>query len=574
MNEIYIKYENKKSLINTNNYQSIASIINDYLKKDDNDGDTDNTHDISDYFLDYNGIYLNCNFSLEKYNICNNSELTLNKKKRGGNSFFSFAAKNPIMVAICMIIALLPIILLPMGYIPSTATLISIIIKKSINTIGKYLVCTLGKITLFNRLLFLADVIKYIMFILMIFVIITFPLIILCITVKGHSIMDNPKNMCKAIKTGKTAGIVLTMIYLFIYLTFRGVNFFVNPIINLLKQNYITNTILVPLINGILSMYNKMKYMIIFSIPTIGTVASAYCTFLGLAMNALKIVLTSITDIGCKSNFDKKKFKKSIMKNINKMHNTSLNEHDSFEETEKIVSLSFKDKPEICHKDDTPKCCAPNNYVNIANSLNELINDSLTSSIIKETGLYTSFILFIEAFYENALVVLTGNIDLISMGLQEQKIYLQDILEEKFDIISINTKKIINEFLKTENKSLINEIVEGLKNNNNRNFSVIDDIKYKLEILENNMVLYAKENKSKYTPGNSLFKTVLKIILVDIFCNVSSTAKSSQNIITEMGSAIEVTDMLKSGAGTGFYMSIIYLITFIVLIVCGIFNVF
>ena len=85
MNEIYIKYENKRSLINTHKYQSIASIINDYLVKDE--------HDISDYFLDYNGIYLNCNFSLEKYNICNNSELTLNKKKEVEILFFHLHLK-------------------------------------------------------------------------------------------------------------------------------------------------------------------------------------------------------------------------------------------------------------------------------------------------------------------------------------------------------------------------------------------------------------------------------------------------------------------------------------------------
>ena len=117
--KIFIKYKNKQKLIETYDYQSIASIINKYLENNDN-----NDIDINNYFIDYNGAYLNCNFSLEKYNIQSNSVLTLNDKNRGGNSFFSFAAKHPATVALCFLIALLPVIILPMGYVPSVATLI------------------------------------------------------------------------------------------------------------------------------------------------------------------------------------------------------------------------------------------------------------------------------------------------------------------------------------------------------------------------------------------------------------------------------------------------------------------
>ena len=62
---IYIKYgDNNKQLIKIKHYESINSIINKFLIKNNLNED-----DINDYFLDYNGKYLNKNFSIEKYDL-------------------------------------------------------------------------------------------------------------------------------------------------------------------------------------------------------------------------------------------------------------------------------------------------------------------------------------------------------------------------------------------------------------------------------------------------------------------------------------------------------------------------
>ena len=82
--EIFILFDNIKKKLKIKNYQSINSIINQYLYENNLNIDIDN------YFLDYNGIYLNNNYSLEKYNIQNEYILNLNKKIKGGNSFFKF----------------------------------------------------------------------------------------------------------------------------------------------------------------------------------------------------------------------------------------------------------------------------------------------------------------------------------------------------------------------------------------------------------------------------------------------------------------------------------------------------
>ena len=240
--KIYIKYLNTKYKINTKKFESINSIISKITPDSDN------------YIMDYAGITLNKDFSLEKYNINNLSSLTIYPKLNGGNSFFTFVADNPTIATISFIIVLMPMILLPLGFVPTLSSLIEVIIQKTTKSIGKYLVCDLGKVTMYNRMSLLIWAFKYSTFFFMIFVIISFPLIILCITLKGHSVMDDPKSMCSAISVGKTAGFILTAIYILIYVCFRGVNWVINPLISLCKQVYVLN-ILVNLSMSILDYF-------------------------------------------------------------------------------------------------------------------------------------------------------------------------------------------------------------------------------------------------------------------------------------------------------------------------------
>ena len=88
------------------------------------------------------------------------------------------------------------------------------------------------------------------------------------------------------------------------------------------------------------------------------------------------------------------------------------------------------------------------------------------------------------------------------------------------------------------------------------------------------MIQFSIDDNSTYTPGNSLFKTVFKSIMFDIFCNVMTTAKSSQDVISKLGEIKEIIDMLKAGTVSGILTSICYFIVVIVLIICGIFNIF
>lgn len=564
---IFIKYENKKILLKINKYESINSIINKCLIRFNLD------NNINNFFLELNGSYLNKDFSLEKYNIDPKINiLTLNKKLKGGSGFISFATKNPATVALCFLIALLPIFILPLGFIPSIASLIHVIITKGFESIGKYLVCVLGKVTLFKRVKLIISIIKYIIFILMIFVIITLPLIILCITLKGHSLSDDPKSMCGAISMGNTAGLILTLVYVGIYLCFRCGNLVLTPIINLFKKVYILDTLFNPILTAALQLYNSSKYILVNIIPFVGQGITAYLAFLSAVMPALDILFSAITEIGCKTSFTKEAFMKKIMQKINNKKNNEQSDKQSNEQSDK-QSDKFNDADEMC-KDDIIKCCDPKNFINIADTLSMMITTSATSKILKSTGVFPSFILFVEALYESALLTMSNSADNLSGNTEDKKFYLRKVLQEKMNILTNNTKKLINIFLESGNDELIPEIKSGLFKNMPGNDTQINDIKYKLYEIEQSMIQFANENNSKYVPGKSLFKSIFKIVAVDMFCNISSTSKAGQSVIVQMGSMGEVVDMLKAGSTSGFFTSIIYLITFIILLICGIFNIF
>jgi len=563
--KIYINYENKKKNINTKNYQSIKSIIYQYLSENNINNDIEN------FFIDYKGIHLDIDFSLEKYNILNNYILNLYKKKRGGDfAFFKYLFKNPIQVIICLLISFLPLIILPMGFISATSCLIKVIIEKSINSIGKYLVCTLGKVTLFSRVKLLIFIIKYIIFFLMIFVIITLPLLLLCVTLKGRSIMDNPKNMCGAISAGNTAGMVLTIAFLGIYLCHRCGNYIINFLIMICKKVYFLNTIFTPSLKLFLTSYDEIKYVPI-SIATFGFI-KGYFTAVKLLLEGVQILLSTIAELGCSTKFTKEAF---IAKISEKVNNFNKNDEKNIEEKKDNSQMvnPFTTGLEIC-RDDILKCCDQNNYISIADTLSTILNTGQISKILKSSGLYSSFVLMIEALYEAALLRLNESSQLTENTLNEKKIFLRKILQEKINKIPDNTKKLIKDFLESGNEELIHDIQKQLdtifKSNNNK----LNDIKYKLSLLEENMIQFAKEDNSKYIPGKSLFKTLFKFIFIDVFCNVASTSKTSIDVVREMGEMNEITDMIKAATSTGLIMAIIYLISYIVIFLCGIFNFF
>lgn len=572
--KIFIDFNNIKKEININNYVSINSIISQYL----NENKLINV--IDNYFLDYNGLYLNNNYSLEKYNIQENTILNLNDKVKGGSSFFSYIASNPLQVFIVFIIALLPMAILPLGFIPLTSTLIKVIIESSLEGLGKYLVCNLGKTTLYKRMKLFLIIVKYTIFILMIFVIITFPLLLLCVTLKGHSIGDNPKSMCGGIDAGNTAGLVLTMVFVLIYLGLRIGNYVLGFFIKLFEKVNILDWLFNPILIFMLNIFNQFKYIPISSI-TFGVVGT-YHIFIMTVMPALQLFLGTIADVGCTS-IKNSSFMKSLQSQINIMKknlpenisdnttsNNKLPEIVKLQNNHEVYNI-FKTENPMC-KEEKSICCSPDNFIYIADNVYSILNNKITQGKLVELGVFPAFILFTEALYEGAISNIGDNFNFSNKGYEEKKMFLKKILMNEVNKLSEDTKVSINDFLVSGDEKLIPIIEKKLYINmpKEANSNKIMELKNKINDLEELMI----DKKPSYEKGKSLFKTIFKHLFLNIFCNVVSTANSSQDIISKVGEIGEMVDMLKAGSATGTLVAFCYFITFIVLIICGIFNIF
>jgi len=545
--KIFIKYENnKKILLNISNFQSIHSIIYQYLEKIDKSNDS-----LDDYFLDYNGIYLNKDYSLEKYDIIDDTELTLNKKKKGGNfgEFFSFAMKNPIIVICVFIIVFIPMFLLPLGFLPTLSALIKSILSKGLESLSTYLVCKLGKTTIVKRLNMFLNFFKYFVFILMVYVIITFPLILLCITLKGQSIKDDPLKLCGPLRVGSLAGVILTSVFFIIYFAHRGFNYILGPIIYVFKQFFITNTILVPILEAIEKIFNKLKYIPVRFIPFIGPGIGAYIDFLEPMVGILKEMFSNITMVGCKAklnlNFIKKppnpcdilkkcasgKYKENEENEDNKNKNGNNNYKEINITSSNIDYYLFKKEPIPLCKVDKDKCCNPENFLTIANQLFDLLNNNFVSGRLQNSGIFSHYLLFTECFFDEAKYGLTR--DLEDLFTEENIIKEKPIIKKK-----------------------------------------LAEIDKKIEVINQLGADFAEKTNSSYVRGNSMFKTIFKDLFLNAFCNILSTSKSSLDIIVQLGDIKDFADMLKSGASTGVIVGIMYFITYIVLLICGLCGVF
>jgi hypothetical protein len=150
--------------------------------------------------------------------------------------------------------------------------------------------------------------------------------------------------------------------------------------------------------------------------------------------------------------------------------------------------------------------------------------------------------------------------------------FLRKTLMNEVNKLSQDTKVSINEFLVSGDEKLIPIIEKKLHTNIPKgiNNNKIMELKDKINKLEDLMA----DKKEAYEKGKSLFKMIFKHLFLNIFCNVVSTAKTSQDIISKSGEISEMVEMLKAGSATGIIISVCYFITFIVLIICGIFNIF
>jgi hypothetical protein len=504
--KINVINNNKKYIINVNKYISINSILYQFY---------DNT---DDYYIDYNGIYLDKNYSLDKYNIEDDTTIMIHKKLKGGKSqFIRFVRNHWILSIFILLIVLLPCILLPIGYIPAFSTMIKVIFDKSIDSISKFLVCKYGKITLISRIRFVFSIFKFIIFILMIYITITLPITILFLFLKGHQISDSPELLCKPIKYGNLAGMFLTFIYFFLYTLYRGLNKILNFFIGISNSYYTTQSTLSQILIGLKEWYNKAKYTKGIILPDL----SVPFLLLDKFGEMFEASLGSIVSIGCK-------FDTSSLKKMTSSLNNSLKENEKEKEKEES-GKSKKDKHDenedylfnidfpMCNTKTSIKCCSEDNFMKMGDFLFNYVSDPTTFNLLDKYKQTISAILIVSGLYKKVLA----------------------------------------------------------NNDNSIKEDDINRIKENMNILDSILVNYTKKEGISYSSEKySLTNQLLENIYVSAFCNVVTTANSTQEVIRESGSLLEILDMYKSGIVCGTITGSLYFIVVIVIIICAIMGIF
>jgi len=588
MDFIWIEYNFKKYKIPYKKNHSLHYLFNQFIEE------SEIFINIENYQIVYQNKILLFNKSLEYYEIDEKEPLLCiyPNQKGGGFEVLTFFFKNPVLAIISLLISLLPLIILPFGIIPLMSSLLGVILKKGSRTLFQYLVCDLGKFTIVKRFQLIITIIQYILFFIMVYVTITFPIIILCLTMKGGQLSDNPSKICSPMKTGSTVGMILSIIYFVIYFIHRIGALILVPLIQICKKTYYTNFLFVPLLKSILSIYNSSKFIpsyIMYSL--IGL--PAYFTFLDVSVYAYQIFLMTMEKIGCDFNLSEFKMKfssmmtlnvckkqKEIMEKCKKEENMERELMEQFnkmnediKENEKIRFNTLERKPdEICIGMNENKCCHPSNLKIIADGFMYFFENSFTSRGIKSFGFYPFYAIMTQGFYESALEYYTELNDIFEgKDIQKQKKYLNIKYIEKGKKWTDEIEKLYSRFKLNPSSDLFEYIMKKLGIVNNKD--EIDIIKEKINKVDDIMVEFAIKDKSAYEKGgNRLFKTIFKIITVDSFCNFSQTSKNIGSIIYELEDVKGVTDLLKIGTICGLNLTILYFIAFIALVIGGLFN--
>lgn len=457
--KIFIHYNDKKDEIIIDKFKSINSIIGQYLN--------DELIDINNYYLDYNGMYLDKSNCLEKYNITENSTLNLNKEIKGGGMIFNLFTKGSGIMRLLYILYAVHAIQMGflhtsvrglfMAFIPLLSLLIYNIIDISFQKIGYQLVCKHEKIILYRRLKLLLTILKFIIFFLMIYVIIAVPTTIFCVGMKGAALyFDSPDDLCSSggLKLAKTVTMIYVAFFLIYYMWFRFGNKMGPFIMKFCKKNYILELIVGTIIvKPTLWIYNKFKYIPAYGLSIVPgySMLIAISKSVGIFYTILKKILQIIQKLGCSGQLkipsfgtepsykiNVKLLSEIIMKKIEKggfKKGETEEDEDEDELSDKILiskKPSMKDdksnKKEGSKSSDTgsndenydnffsiehpictiekssTSCCNDENYASLGDTFLGLLSNSISARFLEESELFTAIGMVGEIFYEKVKI--------------------------------------------------------------------------------------------------------------------------------------------------------------------------
>jgi hypothetical protein len=315
-------------------------------------------------------------------------------------------------------------------------------------------------------------------------------------------------------------GMFLTFIYFFLYILYRGLNKIINFFIGISNSYYTTQSTLSQILISFKEWYNRAKYTKGIILPDLSVPFLLLDNFAEMFEASLGSVIT----IGCK-------FDTSTLKKMTSSLNNSLKENEKEKENKEsgnnkeskknnennneddIFNIYFP----MCNTKTSVKCCSEDNFMKMGDFMFNYVSDPVTYNLLDKYKQTISAVLLVSALYKKVLV----------------------------------------------------------NNNNSIKEDDINRIKENMKELDIILVNYTKKEGISYSEQKySLTNRLLENIYISAFCNVVTTANSTQEVIRESGSLLEIVDMYKSGIVCGTITASLYFLVVIVIIICAILGIF
>ncbi len=432
-----ILLDQHKTTLQVHPYQSFHSIFRHYQSLESSIRD----YDMSDFHFIYQKQHIPTDSSLccDALEIPDYGIIELKPKMRGGgiSDFLAFSKKHWGYVILAFIIALIPLFTLPSGLIPISASLLKVVMDESFETMGLYLATNFGKYSLYNRLKFLISIFRYLIFILIVYVSITFPLLILTCIFKGKDLLDNPKGLCSPSNAAFITGIVLTTLYMMIYTYFRGFGNLLEWVKSFFKQDQTSQMTLAPATEALHRSYDKAKYVAISRNPLI----NIYYMFLDNMADVSMVTLNAVIDMGCKKgDFSTSAFIQKFKTQMNKIQDQSEDLKENGKRGQIEIELPSDRKVE---------CCTPDNYERIGALMYNAINTTSFANYLEKAELYTPMILLSITFLEKAYTVPNSDKNRINTLLFNLEERLKEFSEKNHQTYIPSSQGFWNEYIKS-----------------------------------------------------------------------------------------------------------------------------
>jgi hypothetical protein len=376
--------------------------------------------------------YSNFQLSCDALNIQNEDIIEIIPHLQGGDlkGFLKFAGHNLFYVIIALIIALIPVFTLATGLISVIASILKVVFDESFEKIGLYLSTNLGKYSLYHRLKLIFSFFKYIIFILIAYVSITFPLFIFTCMLKGESILENPRSLCSPANASFITGMILTTLYMLIYGYYRGFGNFMDWIKSIFRKNQTTDMMVSPVAESAKKIHDTFKYASVSRNPSVGF----YYVFLDKTADFAMAFVNSFIDIGCKGgDFSPTSFMNKFKSQIEKMN--------SSEKKNGTIQVEVPQSTES-------NCCNPKNYFHMGKMLYDIINNTKYISYLQHNEFYSSCILIAITFLEKSYTVEGTNKESVKDLLCKLESRLQMYAESNQQTYVPSNYGLRNQFLK------------------------------------------------------------------------------------------------------------------------------